>query len=242
MPGTPVPQAPTPVADSSHTIIDLTHPLANGKVPACCGHPCYSARLTFDLASGDFANVHTLTLGSHTGTHIDAPYHFFLDGCTVDQLELSTLCAAPAIVVDLRHKGAHDRIEWADLSAHASHMRPGAVLLLCTGWSKYWATPQYRDHPFLDPAAATRVMEMGVRVLGTDTLSPDEMTGDEDTGEVHRVVLGKGGVIVENLTQLDELLDSRWRDPLVSLLPLNLAGCDGSPIRAVAWEGRRDGC
>ncbi|EMD33213.1 hypothetical protein CERSUDRAFT_87532 [Gelatoporia subvermispora B] len=238
MPGTPARQAPPP-PDSERAAIDLTHPLVNDKVPACHGHPCYSARLTFNLAAGDFANVHTLTLGSHTGTHIDAPYHFFLQGRTVDQLDLALLCAAPAIVVDLRHKRAHERIDWADLSRHVPAMRPGAVLLLCTGWSRHWSTPQYRDHPFLDADAARRVMDMGVRVVGMDTLSPDEMTGDEDTGEVHRVVLGEGGVIVENLTRLGELVDAGFQQPLVSLLPLNLAGCDGSPVRAVAWEGSR---
>ncbi|OBZ69712.1 Kynurenine formamidase [Grifola frondosa] len=155
-------------------ILDLSHPLISGAVPACVGHPCYTAQLTFSLANGDFANVHTLTLGTHTGTHLDAPYHFFVDGCTVDQLDLSLLAAAPAVAVDLRTKGAHARIMWEDLAEYEEEMRKKKVLLLCTGWSRHWGEPHYTDHPFLDTEAAHRIMETGIRVIAVDTLSPDE--------------------------------------------------------------------
>ncbi|KAI9063719.1 putative cyclase [Trametes sanguinea] len=223
----------------SGTIVDLTHQLIPGQVPACAGHPCYNASLSFGLAKGDFANVHTLTLGTHTGTHIDAPYHFFQDGATVDKLDLALLSAAPAVVADLRARASHERIVWDDLAAAVEDIkqRGARVLLLCTGWSRHWNTPTYSKHPFLDPDVARRLLELGVKVIGLDAMSPDKVTDEEETADVHRVFLGSGGIIVENLTRLETLIENEWRHITVSLLPLNLSGCDGSPIRAVAWEG-----
>ncbi|KAI0827675.1 putative cyclase [Trametes gibbosa] len=220
-------------------ILDLTHPLVPGAVPACQGHPCYSAERCLSLAEGGFANVHALTLGTHTGTHIDAPYHFFEDGVPVDRLDLSLLSAAPAVVADLRGKSAHGRIGWGDLTGAVKEIkeRGARVLLLCTGWSRHWNTPAYSQHPFVDADAAGRLLDLGVRVLGLDTMSPDKVTEEEECADVHRIVLGGGGIIVENLTGLDTLVDNSWKQVLVSLLPLSLAGCDGSPIRAVAWQG-----
>ncbi|KAH9927836.1 uncharacterized protein B0H18DRAFT_1002441 [Fomitopsis serialis] len=210
-------------------VIDLTHPLVPNGVPTCPGHPKYTAEHTFKLAEGAFANVHTLTIGTHTGTHIDAPYHFYEDACSVDQLDLSLLAAAPAIVVDVRHKAPHEAITWDDMRKYESGMREGTAVLLCTGWAS-------RDHPYLELEAAERILEKGVRVIGADTISPDEWRTDGgDTGMVHRVVLRAGGVIVENLRGLGEVVESGWSHIRVSLLPMNLAGCDGSPIRAVAW-------
>ncbi|KAI0753451.1 putative cyclase [Daedaleopsis nitida] len=224
---------------SSHNVLDLTHPLVSGQVPACHGHPCYRASLDFSLAKGDFANVHALTLGTHTGTHLDAPYHFFTDGATVDRLDLTLLAAAPAVVADVRHRGAHERISWEDLTDAANEVtrRKARVLLLCTGWSRNWAQLNYSDHPYLDSEAARKLLGMGVRVIGLDTLSPDEVTPEREGADVHRIVLGSGGIIVENMARLDALLDCGWKNVTVSLLPLNLDGCDGSPLRAVAWEG-----
>ena len=225
--------------DVDAKVIDLTHPLAPGKVPAWPGHPCYSASLNSSLARGQPANVHSLTIGTHTGTHLDAPFHFFMDGTTVDRLDLALLTAAPAVVADVRHRGAHERITWDDLAAAAAEVsRRGArVLLLCTGWSRLWGQPGYSDHPWLDADAARRILGLGVRVIGLDTLSPDELTAEKEGADVHRIVLGSGGVIVENLTRLDAVLESGWKSVVVNLLPLSLEGCDGSPLRAVAWEG-----
>ncbi|KAI0800338.1 hypothetical protein C8Q74DRAFT_1192662 [Fomes fomentarius] len=229
------------MSSHTHIVIDLSHPLVSGQVPACNGHPCYRASLDFSLAKGDFANVHALTLGTHTGTHLDAPYHFFVDGTTVDRLDLGLLAAAPAVVADVRHRGAHERITWDDLEAAGAteevRRRAARILLLCTGWSRNWAKSNYNDHPFLDADAARKTLALGVRVIGLDTLSPDEVTPEKEGAEVHRVVLGSGGVIVENMARLDELVDRGWKNVTVSLLPLNLDGCDGSPLRAVAWEG-----
>lgn len=219
------------------TIIDLTHPLVSSEVPACDGHPKYAAHCLSHVKRGDIATVHRLEFGTHTGTHIDAPYHFLEDGTTVDKLDLSLLTAAPAVLADMRMKKPGERIVWEDLAKYESRLGEGIALLLCTGWSKYWCQPNYAKHPFLDVEAAKKIVEKGVRVIGVDAMSPDEIKEDEgDTGLVHRVVLGNGGMLVENMNGLDQLLQGDRRGDLrVSVLPLKLVDCDGSPIRAVAW-------
>jgi kynurenine formamidase len=117
----------------------------------------------------------------------------------------------------------------------------------------------YFDHPWLAADVAERLLALGVRVVGTDTMSPDQSpfpasagargergaNGAEGEGPVsdfgvHKALLGAGGLIVENLANLDTLMaaqDAAGPDAevIVSLLPLKIAGCDGSPIRAVAW-------
>ena len=227
---------------NARTVIDLSHPLQSGQVPFCAGHPCFSASPCLSIANGDPANVHTLSLGTHTGTHLDAPSHFVQGGAPVDDLDLELLAAAPAVVADLRHKGApHTCIIWEDLApAEAELRRTGArVLLLCTGWSKNWGGENYTSHPWLDVEAARKLLEVGVRVIGLDTQSPDRVapTPGFEGKEVHLVFLGAGGVIVENLNGLERLLESGWKNVVVSMLPLRLKGLDGSPLRAVAWEG-----
>jgi len=218
------------------SIIDLTHSLS-ASVSVCPGHPKFEQKPVMTLAK-NLANVQSISFGSHTGTHIDAPFHFFADGRTVDKLDLDML-VAPAVVIDVRGKQARDRITWEkDLASYAPRLKAGIILLFCTGWSKFWGQATYPDHPYLDVEAARKLVEMGIRVIGSDTLSPDEFILHKDDVpcfDVHRVILGAGGVIAENLNNLESLLEMN-EVPMVSLLPLKLDGCDGSPIRATAWS------
>lgn len=224
---------------SKTPLIDLSHPLISNQIPACEGHPVYNACCIQSIAQGDVSNIHSLTIGTHTGTHIDAPYHFLNDGITVDQLDLSLLAAVPVVIADMRTKKAREAITWEDLERYEGRLRKGIALLLCTGWSRHWCKPVYSQHPFLDPKAARKILERGVKVVGVDAMSPDEIT--DETGDstlVHGIILGNGGAIIENLRGLEEVLDSGMEEDTLRLsaLPLRLDGCDGSPIRAVVWS------
>ncbi|KAE9392513.1 putative cyclase [Gymnopus androsaceus JB14] len=213
-------------------IIDLTHPLDPNKLTIYPGDPglkCYGY------------SVHALSLGSHTGTHIDAPSHFILNGKTIDEIPLDTLVSRPALVVDLTHKKARSKILWdEDLAEFAPKMKdlgPGMILLLRTGWSERWATPTYMEkYPYLDRHAAEQILSMGVKIVGLDTISPDEIDGPEGYG-AHEAILGTGGLIVENLTNLKALAEI-GREVMVSIVPLSLTGCDGSPVRAFGWKAQ----
>lgn len=214
-------------------IVDLSHPLDEGTT-VYPGDPDVSVSPATTIASDGF-NVLHVRMGSQSGTHVDAPYHFLPDGARIDQVELSRFLA-PAVIVDVRHVGAHQPIAWSDLAPVSGRLGDERMLLLHTGWSRHWGTDAYFDHPYLASDAAERLVEAGVRTVGIDALSVDETcSGDEHpTGfAAHHVLLGAGSVIVENLTNLAEV---GWEEPLVSVLPLRLTGADGAPVRAVAFD------
>ena len=224
------------VEHEAKEIIDLSQPLVTGKVWACEDHPSFKASCISHVDKGAVATVHGLSLSTHTGTHLDAPYHFYTDGATADKLDLSLLTAAPAVVADLRSKKSREKITWEDLEKYECRMERGVALMICTGWSKNWGQAHYSAHPYLDPDTAGKVLARGVRVIGVDMMSPDLVTDEEgDCGHFHRAWLGKGAIIVENLNNLDKLLLVDQEKLRVALTPLNLVDCDGSPIRAVAW-------
>jgi kynurenine formamidase len=215
-------------------IIDLSHPVHAG-MQVHPGDPEVVVRQAATVER-DGVNVLAVHCGSHTGTHVDAPFHVLPDGVRLDELDL-TLFQGPAVTADLRDRSPRAAIGWSDLEPVAGRLRPGVVLVLHTGWSCHFGTPEYLRHPWLTREAAERVVAAGVRSLATDTLSPDPTPGPGAApGDlpVHRAVLGAGGVIVENLTNVAAL--AGLAEPLLSFFPLSLAHADGAPVRAVAMQ------
>lgn len=207
-------------------IVDLSVPI-DARTPFYPGDPEPQVCVASTIARDGFA-VSALRLGSHSGTHVDAPSHFHPDGATLDEVPLERF-AGPAVVVDCTAAGPRERIGAEVLEGH--DLRPGAVVLFRTGHDG-----DAFDHPFLDPAVARALLDAGVLTLGIDALNVDP-TPREDAGRdafpVHDVFLGAGGVIAENLRNLDALPHGTF----VTLLPLSLPGCDGGPTRAVGFVG-----
>lgn len=209
-------------------IVDLSHPLRSG-MPVFPGDPevAIAPALTVEA---DGVAVARLDLGSHSGTHLDAPAHSIVGGATVDELPLELLVGEAAV---LRSAGAQaeEELTAERLDAPLPERLP-AIVLLATGWAEHYGTAEAVRHPFVVASLGARLWTAGVRVLGTDALSPDSTAAALAGGglPLHEFWLGRGGVIVENLRGLDELPDRVE----VSLLPLRLAGVDGSPIRAIA--------
>jgi len=232
---------------SAPDLVDLTHSLDQG-IPVYPGDPPFDCVPYCTVPVAGYS-VHSLALSSHAGTHIDAPSHFFSHLATIDQLPLSTF-VRPVLVLDMSHKKSREKIAWRDVQAYEEKMREGIAVLIWTGWSQFWGTDKYFDHPWVEKEVAERMVSLGVKLLGTDTMSPDQsprVSSDdsggavEDTGfGVHEVVLGANYIIAENLTNLQELKELQEGSPegtlMVSLVPLKIAGCDGSPVRAFAWK------
>jgi kynurenine formamidase len=183
----------------------------------------------------DGVNVLGVHIGSHSGTHVDAPYHFVEDGGRIDAMDLD-LFVGPAVIMDVSGKGPRARITVQDLQPYEGQLSEGVIAVVRTGWEDRYGTPEYYDHPFLDRRAAQLLVDAGVRTVAIDALNVDEtvLEGEPPEGyPAHHVILGAGGVISENLTNLAAI---DFPDPIVSLLPLKLGGSDGAPVRAVAME------
>lgn len=213
-------------------LVDLTQPLVPG-MPVFPGDPEVSADPVLDVVR-DGCAVTAWRLGSHSGTHVDAPSHVVPGGADLDALDLG-LFTGPAVVVDVRGAAAGGRIGWerfAGAAGDAERFRPGVVVLVRTGWDEHWGADAYAEQPSLDVEVARRLVAAGVRTVGVDALSPDA-TGSSAL-VVHHAVLGAGGVLAENLRGLGAV--QAMARPRVALLPLRLAGGDGAPVRAVAWD------
>lgn len=220
--------------------VDLSHTF-DENMTVYPGNPSFSCCPVYTVAEHGI-NLTSLSMSSHMGTHLDAPYHVYQNGLTVDALPLSTF-VGPAIVVNVTGKAPDTRIMWDDISSYEKRFldggKQGAIVLIRTGWSEYWESQKYFDHPFLDKEAARRILDAGIRVIGIDTLSVDQTIVSEggqaeerDFG-VHHAVLGSGRVIAENLTNLAAIQEGEWS---VTLVPFKLSGSDGSPIRAFAYR------
>ncbi len=169
---------------------------------------------------------------SHTGTHVDAPYHFLEDGATVDAIPPSALVGRAA-VLDVREDLAGPIVDEATVRAHWPHA-PVEIVLLETGWSRRRAaTREYLyDFPGLSPAAAQFVAEQGVKGVGTDTLSIDPFANSEYAA--HKVLLRRGIWLVEALDHLDALREGTVYTLVVA--PLKIAHGSGAMARVFALE------
>jgi len=160
--------------------------------------------------------VARLSLGSHTGTHLDPPAHFFPGGLTVDQAPLDLL-VGPARVVS---------VTGAPSVAPDDLRRAGAL-----GWERVLLrtrVPEGDDdaaHVYLEPEAARALAAAGARLVGIDSLSVDPFSGDH----VHRTLLGSGIWILERL-DLTAAPDGEYE---LFCLPLKIAGGDGAPARVL---------
>ncbi|RZS58797.1 kynurenine formamidase [Microcella putealis] len=211
-------------------LIDLSHRIIGGMT-VFPGDPVVTVSDAATVAADGF-RVSALHLGSHTGTHIDAPAHSIVDGATLEAIPLEQLIA-PLVVLDARGHAARASIG-PEVLAAAPAIAAGDIVAIMTGWDARFDDASYLEHPVIDVALADALWAGGVRVLGVDSLNPDpSWPGDDGAWHlpVHELWLGRGGVIVENLRSLDRVPASGAE---AIILPLKLDGLDGAPVRAVA--------
>ena len=202
-------------------IYDVTVPLSE-DVPTFPGDPRFRMEFSHRISEGEPYNVATLALGTHAGTHVDAPYHFLADGATVDQLPLELLIGR-ARVVDMM---ALDRIERTDLER--ADLRDDIRVLFKTRMSGQLRQPAFQeDFVHLTPDAASYLAKVGIKLVGIDYLSIEKF-GSKDYA-AHHALLSAGVVIIEGL-DLSEVEPGEYD---LSCLPLRIAGADGAPARVV---------
>jgi arylformamidase len=205
--------------------IDISRPLDPAELVVWPGDPPLStwlaARIDPDPRAGSAANVTAASLSLHSGTHLDAPRHFFPEGKAVDEIDLER-CFGPARLI--RH--LPDRhLEAADLAS--VNLSGVTRLLLATANEARSREPGFReDYLALLPDAARFLVSKGVRLVGIDYLSigPPGPLGEE----VHRMLLGAEVVVLEGLV-LEGLAPGDYE---LSAFPIAFKGSDGAPVRA----------
>lgn len=199
------------------SLIDISVPI-RPHMPIWAGNPGVHTELAQAISRGDTANVTRIDFGAHTGTHVDAPFHFLADGTTAEAIDPEALIGE-AWVVDAT--SATTVVDAAVIAAAAIPAGAERVLLK-TRNSELWALDEFtRDQVRLDRSGAEAVLAAGSRLIGIDYLS----IGD---GDAHRLLLDAGVVPLEGL-------DLRGVEPgryTLHCTALKVVGSDGAPARA----------
>lgn len=206
---------------------DLTYPIGEG-MPLFPGTPPSERSAACTLERDGFRETR-LAFSSHTGTYMDAPAHLLPEGVTLDALPVSAFCGAGICVDCTAVEGG--RIGPAALLGAGERWNRAEFVLLYTGWEARWGTPEYfADFPLLSEAAARLLA--GTKGVGLDCPSLDPV--DSAELPIHRVLLGAGTLLLENLRGLGPLCG---KDFQLFALPLHYQQADGAPLRAVAVTG-----
>jgi arylformamidase len=211
--------------DVMRRIHDVTVTLRPG-MPTFPGEPGPELSPVKSIAMGNRANVSKLSLGLHTGTHVDPPRHFIEGAPGADALALDKLCG-PARVLRIRDEEAV-RVEELQSAGLAGVKR----LLLQTRNGALWSEKEFRkDFVYLAPEAARFLADTGVVLVGIDYLSVEAFGAPEP--RAHRTLLESGVVIVEGL----DLRAVPPGDYDLWCLPLKVANGDGAPARVILVGG-----
>jgi kynurenine formamidase len=206
-------------------IVDLTHAHAN-DMPVFPGlaRPLFADLATVDedgYAMSEYRFV------NHTGTHVDAPAHQVAGGDTLDEIPLERL-VTDAVTIDVSDR-APGPLRPADLEPHLGRVQEGDIVFLYSNNARNYGTEAYwTGWSFPDAEASQALIARGISAIGFDGPSADPV--DSTTFELHRIWLTAGRMILENVTNLDQLPE-RAR---VVVAPLKVRAANGGPVRILA--------
>lgn len=194
--------------------------LVNEKTPNYPGDPKIKIETTGTFEK-DTYNDHSVAFDVHSaGTHIDAPWHMIDNGKTLDQIPIEQFVGRGRLIKVENKTFDLEAVKQASIEA-------GDIVLFHTGMSSSYYEPIYyaNDRPVMGEEIADYLVEKKVKIIGVDMCSPDI-----EPFPIHRILLGAGILIIENLTGLEKLAG---KDFTVYALPIKLQ-LDGAPARVIA--------
>jgi arylformamidase len=209
-------------------IHDLSHSITEG-MPLWPGSPVTRVRDAAGYRTDGYLE-REYSFSSHAGTHVDLPLHMLPDGPSLDDCPLDAF-AGRGYVLDAASENV-GAVTASVIAAGAPLEGSCDFLLIHTGWSSRWGSPSYFEAcPYLQEDAAVLLVSMGLKGIGIDSPSID--APHLGAYPAHRMLLGHGLAVIENLTGLFPLIGKRF---LFSAFPLKIAGAEASPVRAAAIE------
>ena len=210
-------------------VIDLTLTISE-EIPTFPGSPQPNF-INWETLEKDGYNLELLFLSSHTGTHIDAPYHFLKKGQKIHQIVTRRL-VTEAILIKIR-KGANQSITKTDIQKFEKkygRIDDGSTVIFHTGWQKNLKKESYfLKNPGLAVSAAKYLASKKINLVGIDSPSID--LGKDSKFSVHHILAKSGILIVENLANLEKINSEMFH---LIVAPLKLKNATGSPVRAMA--------
>jgi arylformamidase len=201
--------------------MDISVTLKDGMVH-WPGDPAVRIDKKSDLAKGDAATVSRLRMGSHTGTHMDAPLHFIKNAKGLDEMPLSATLG-PARVIEIRDP---ESVKPSELERY-SILKDERILFKTRNSSRCWKTDRFvKDFVYISKEAASYLAARRIRTVGIDYLSVGGFF--KDGHETHSILLKAGIWIVEGL-DLSKIKPGPYE---LACLPLKILRSDGAPARA----------
>lgn len=180
----------------------------------------------------DGYNLELLFLSSHTGTHIDAPFHFIANGMKIDEIPINRLIGE-SILIKLK-KSNSELITKSDITNFEKKHEKIPIncnVVFYTGWQKNIKKSNYfSENPGLSKSAALYLTSKKVNLVGIDSPSID--VGNDNKFTAHKILSKNEILIVENLSNLDKIKNHLF---FLIVLPLKLKSATGSPVRAIAY-------
>jgi kynurenine formamidase len=216
----------------THLCIDLSHTIEDGMItykglpaPIICDYLSREQSRSH-YAEGTQFQIGKIEMVANTGTYLDSPFHRYVDGPDLAELELDRLADLEGLVV--RVLGSANRA--IAHSAFAGLDVRGKAVLVHTGWSAHWRTDRYfENHPFLTEDAAAYLAAAGAALVGIDSLNIDDTV--DGRRPVHSILLGAQIPIVEHMCGLDQLPGAGFR---FFAVPPKVKGFGSFPVRAFA--------
>ena len=211
-------------------ILDLTLTVSD-KIPTFPGSPQPSF-IPWENVKEDGYNLELLFLSTHTGTHMDAPYHFLEKGAKIHEISLKKL-VSEAVLIKSKKKGGESitKIDIQKFEKKHGKIASFSSVIFYTGWQRNLQKKYYfTKNPGLSVSAAKYLASKKISLVGIDSPSID--LGKDSKFSVHQIFAKKGMLIVENLANLEKIKSSKFH---LVVLPLKLKNATGSPVRAIAF-------
>ena len=211
-------------------IIDLTLTVSD-EIPTFPGSPQPSF-IPWENVKEDGYNLELLFLSTHTGTHMDAPYHFLGKGAKIHEISLEKL-VSEAVLIKSKKKGGESitKIDIQKFEKKHGKIESFSSVIFYTGWQRNLQKKYYfTKNPGLSVSAAKYLASKKINLVGIDSPSID--LGKDSKFSVHQIFAKKGILIVENLANLEKIKSSKFH---LVVLPLKLKNATGSPVRAIAF-------
>jgi len=211
-------------------LIDLTLTVSD-KIPTFPGSPQPSF-IPWENVKEDGYNLEMLFLSTHTGTHMDAPYHFLEKGIKIHEISLKKL-VSEAVLIKSKKKGGESitKTDIQKFEKKHGEIESFSSVIFYTGWQRNLQKKYYfTKNPGLSVSAAKYLASKKISLVGIDSPSID--LGKDSKFSVHQIFAKKGILIVENLANLEKIKSSKFH---LVVLPLKLKNATGSPVRAIAF-------
>jgi len=198
--------------------IDLTHTFEQ-NMPVYPGDPEPELK-QIAFVDKDGYNDFQITSGMHVGTHMEAPFHMFQNGKRLSEYPPERFFGKGHLI-DARKQSIEASL------LEGKEILKGDIVLIMTSFSDKFGTPEYYElYPEINPSFASKLIELGVSLVGIDSPSPDR-----DPFTIHKLLLGSEILIIENLTNLESLLEQS--EFAVVALPSKY-DCEAAPVRVIA--------